>query len=128
MERGRTLRPYPNSVQCLADALRLSMPEREQLGRAARSALTEVGQAPLRDGPADDLALLARALVAIAGTGGTITVSSRAAEESGRPALSLRWVLGPVDALADGQLRISLTGSPGPVSPASLSTAVTEPG
>jgi transcriptional regulator with XRE-family HTH domain len=154
MERGRTSRPYPSSVQCLADALRLSSPEREHLGRAARSTPAAVGQAASRDGPADGqvvpfvmrarpgqivaaadlhsqvdgLAQLARALVAIAGTGGTITVSSGMAEDAGRPALSLQWVLGPVEASADGRLRIRLTGSPDPALPASMSIAAKEPG
>lgn len=53
MERGRTARPYPSSVQRLADALELSSPERRQLERAARSAAAAGEPALARDGRLD---------------------------------------------------------------------------
>jgi transcriptional regulator with XRE-family HTH domain len=143
MERGRTARPYPSSVQLLADALELSSLERGQLERAARSAAGETerapGQAeptaPLRQaglppylhGHAEEFSLLTSLVAAMVGTGGTLTISAGEADATGKPTLALHWSPRASDGLADGQLHVSARGtSPagGRVSPAEAIRAV----
>jgi transcriptional regulator with XRE-family HTH domain len=138
MERGRTSRPYPNSVQCLAAALGLSMPERQQLERAGRSAGPDIGRTPAPGAPlvlqaaggtgadtltapspilaephslspVDELTVLAHALVAIAGTGWTITLSL-GAEGSAQPALALHWSPRASDTSSGDQPYVSVRG------------------
>jgi transcriptional regulator with XRE-family HTH domain len=110
MERGRTARPYPSSVRRLADALVLSASERDDLVRAARP--VSGSAAPLTPrppaaaapvpGPADELGLLTRVLLAIADGGGTVTVSAGQAGPGGAGTLALHWVLGSGAGLAAG--------------------------
>jgi transcriptional regulator with XRE-family HTH domain len=116
MERGRTARPYRRSVQRLADALGLSGPARDQLHEAARvpAAATlsylqyqradppdaaaqarVVALPPEFPGQSDEFRLLADVLFAVARTGGSLTVSGRAADGSAGPALELRWASPP---------------------------------
>ena len=132
MERGRTGRPYPRSVQRLADALGLSSAERQQLRQAARAAGAG-GPPPAPDGPryppgqVDEYSLLTSLLAAVAGAGGTLTVCAGETDGTGTPTLALHWSPRASGGLADGQLDVSVRGtSPagGRVSPAEAIRAV----
>jgi transcriptional regulator with XRE-family HTH domain len=130
IERGRTVRPYRRSVQRLADALDLTGSERDEFERVARwpaamlqaarpdqrlpgavrTAMASVSPLPYLPAQLDEVGLLTSLLLALAGAGGTLTVSAGATDAAGRHTLALHWAGEPSDRGAGRQLHIDVTG------------------
>jgi tetratricopeptide (TPR) repeat protein/transcriptional regulator with XRE-family HTH domain len=142
IERGRTTRPYRDSVGRLADALRLSGPARQHFldtarGRSAApapwapsAALTRLAQLVPRQMPANvpyfagrtsELSVLATHLRPAPGAPGPRVAAITGTAGVGKTALALHWAYGAAERFADGQLYVNLRGfdpSGNPVTPA----------
>lgn len=132
MERGRTRRPYRRSVQVVADALRLSGPQRELLVRESRSvpgdgsvpgtaaAVPVPRQLPPAvacfAGRADELAALTGLLEHCPGDGGAVVIAAIAGTAgAGKTGLATHWAHQVATLFPDGQLYVNLRGyDPGP--------------
>jgi transcriptional regulator with XRE-family HTH domain/tetratricopeptide (TPR) repeat protein len=148
IERGRTTRPYRDSVERLADALGLSGPARQQFLDTARgrgvasappapsapsapsAALTRLAQLVPRQMPANvpyfagrtsELSVLATHLRAAPGTSVPRVAVITGTAGVGKTALALHWAYGAAERFPDGQLYVNLRGfdpSGNPVTPA----------
>lgn len=145
IERSRTTRPYKDSVERLADALRLSGLAREHFLDAARGrgtgssppappaappALTRLAQLVPRQMPASvpyftgrtgELSVLATHLRPAPGASGPRVAVISGTAGIGKTALALHWAYGAAERFPDGQLYVNLRGfdpSENPVAPA----------
>jgi transcriptional regulator with XRE-family HTH domain len=133
LERGRTLRPFPDSARRLAAALDLSADDRTSFlvaaaGRqpAPGSGITAPRQlpGPVRDfaGRETDLAMLTALLDGAGRPPGTLVAGIAGIAGVGKTALALHWAHQRADRFPDGQLYVNLRGydpSRPPVTPGS---------
>jgi tetratricopeptide (TPR) repeat protein/transcriptional regulator with XRE-family HTH domain len=147
IERGRTTRPYKDSVGRLADALRLSGPARQHFIDAARGrgsgpapsaapivpaplgAVTRLAQLVPRQMPSgvpyfvgrdSELSALATHLRPAPGASGPRVAVISGTAGVGKTALALHWAYGATERFPDGQLYVNLRGfdpSQNPVTP-----------
>jgi tetratricopeptide (TPR) repeat protein len=145
IERGRTTRPYRDSVERLADALRLSGPARQHFLDTARgrgtapappvppapsAPSTRLAQfvprqmpatVPYFAGRASEMSVLATHLRTAPGACGPRVAVITGTAGVGKTALALHWAFGAAGRFPDGQLYVNLRGfdpSGNPVTPA----------